>query len=1195
MCTMHSAFWSLWGATAFLLVVFWSVEFQLISDLKTLPRTRMRMRGTAVQFACRALDPTASHLYPQTMHTSPAPGIALAHPVLVEAPGFVSENIKAPALRRMPSVHSADCLFDRRGSQPDAYRTTRLSWLSHGYALSLLGPTGVDLFDEDVLLSERVCEDLYNDSTVKGSLVPYRGDVGGTPDALGCTERLALENRTWAGFYCQIHPLALLDVCPSLEAAQRNTTSCSLKNYVPPIRPGCCERIFNGDAFFRIRYNETGESYFILKNQTLNGSIFSLALLDETYDFANASDIANYTDTFTLALRYNSSNPEWVLRANLLPLYLDPSGAVVLSELQASSAGSTLVNVYSSTHQQAQSFNSSVCIVQNFSLSTTRPAPTYEPAHLTCTKGPEISEARYICTHVDGLFLRGEFRSTPCPKRNEYMFHQQPGTGLLMYGNSPLCALADTGLVVLGNANDDCFPHSGVFMYPTNISSPHTQPRAFMATVVGTANQTQPSVQVVTWAIDPLQNTVSLIPQSTENSKKASALYREGTEPVWPGVLGWEQRVPQDKFVGLDLDRVDVATSQTSTQTSTAKVWTVEYAAPGFLFFFNGDDKQLFTQNIAKKKVPPGPRYAPTFTQVVAFQNMPVIDTTFYPYFSGTSQPFVQQLNEYDSLKNACALETLHQHTTLFFSDLACAEAYAHVHWRFFTNNQSGYCTQDFTPRVQNNTFDCLAPEANGGEANHVSGYFRLDSLAENISEYFLYQDTNMSEFGFELYVPAIAHFPAHSVGSVSPQELECGYVPTDETITYANMNLTMRFNLTKILPQLCWNYARRDMRTQGGWIGTRLVAGSACESVWPPFPAVQTEFSVYNVSDMQLTGGSKYASHTWPTPAFKNYTEYQITWEDGLLLCVERYEKAKDVLEEMTYFPNMFLANSIRSSWIFSKPEKYYGDETCTEYSLGKKITCNFTLPPRMEGFANKSSVGKISNLKCNKVIFYDEGSPRCYGYFNLEITFPNNPEFSPIYEGVHALMLGLDTNRDYVNVGNMAAFRRGYQAYIFSKDAYSIYSNLFKGEDWLRYSELRQCVETQEVSFDAPNPNVCVKYKPTNLTSASYDKGDMWERYSTYGGNTAYTNRIDENNNPGTPLGIRSLLYDRFLEPPRPAECGTTADYFAKKPKAGSEPCRPLQYLNEHSEIGSGLFLNYSIKDVRIHARFEYEVLYA
>jgi hypothetical protein len=1111
--------------------------------------------------------------------------------VLVEAPGFVLENVKAPALKRMPSVHPADCLFDRRGSQPDAYRTTRLSWLSHGYALSLLGPAGVDLFDEDVLLSESVCENLYNDSTVNGSLVPYRGDVGGTPDVLGCTERLALENKTWAGFYCQIHPLALLDACPSLEAAQKNTSSCSLKNYIPPIRPGCCERIFNGDAFFRIRYNETGESYFILKNQTLNGNIFSLALLDETFNFTNSSDIANYTDTFTLARRYNLSNPkwaEWVLRANLLPLYRDSSGAVILSESQASSAESTLVNVYSSA---PQSNNSSVCIVQDFSLNATGPAPPSEPAHLMCTKGPEISEARYICTHVDGLFLRGEFRSTPCPKRNEYMFSQQPGTGLLMHGNLPLCARADTGLVYLGKANDDCFPQNGVFMYPTNISSAHTQPRAFMATVVGTANQTQPSVQVATWAIDPLQNTVSLIPLSTDNANRASALYRNGIEPVWPGVLGWAQRVPQDKFVGLDLGRVDIETSHTSTQTSTDTVWTIEYAAPGFLFFYNGDDKQLFTQNLAKTRVPMHQRFVPTFTQVVAFQNMPMIDTTLYPYFSGTSQSFVQQLNEYDSLKNACALETLHQHTTLFFSEYACAEAYAHVHWRFFTNNQSGYCAQDFTPRVQNNTFDCLAAEANGGEANYVSGYFRLDGLATNISDYLIPQTDHISEFGFDVYVPAIAHFPAHSVDASPAQELECGYVPTDKTITYANMNQTMPFNLTKILPQLCGNYANRNMNTQGGWIGTRLVAGSACASVWPPFPAVQTEFSVYGVSDMQRTGGSKYAKHTWPTPAFRNFTEYQVTWEDGLLLCVERYEKAKDVLEEMTYFPNMFTANSIRSSWIFSKPEDYYADSTCTEFSLGGKITCNFTLPPAMAAFSHKASLGKASSLTCNEVIFHDEGSPRCYGYFNLEITFPNKPEFPLIYKNMYALMLGLDTNKDYIDEGNMAAFRRGYQAYIFPPDAYNNYYSLFKGDDWLGFTEQSQCIRWQVESFDEVGNEVCVQYSPTSIISSSYDKGLMWGRYVAYGGNTIYTDRINENNNPGV---IRSLLYDRFLES-LPAECGTTTNYLATKSQAGNAPCAPLQYLNEEFIFGSGFFLNYSIKDVRIHARFEYEILYA
>ena len=1158
---MRVAFWSLWGATAFLLIVFWSVEFQLISDLKTLPRTRLRMRGTAVQIACRAVDPAASHISPQLAHTSPAPGIAFVHPVHVDTPAFALINVKAPALQKMPDVHASDCLFDRSGSQLNTYRTTRLSWLSHGYGLSLLGPKSVDLFEEDVLLTESVCENLYNGSIVNGSLVPYRADLAGVQDALRCTERLALENKAWAGFYCQVHPLALLDVCPSLEAAQQNTRKCSLKKYIPPIRPGCCERIFHGDSFFRIRYNETGEAYFILKNQTLHGTNFPLAVLDETFDFANAVNIANYTDTFTLALGYNLNKPEFTLRANLLPLHLDSVGEGVIPQPQEQNASNfTLVEV---TYQTSQNFNSSVCIVQNFSLNTLASPPS-PPAHLMCTKGPEISEAQYACTYVDHSQIRGEFRSTPCPEKTEYTFSQQPGTGLLMYEGMPLCAREDTGLVFLGKANDDCYPQAGVFMYPTTINS-GTQPRVFMATVMGTANQTQSAMRVAKWVVDPLQKTVFLEAFSAEQSNMASALFREENEPVWPGALGWKQSIPQDEFVGVNSKPVEIDTLQTQTQV--LKIWTVEYAAPGFFFFFNGDDKALYTQTYVQKKVShPNQSFAPTFTRVIPFQNMPLVDTTFYANSSELSANFVEQLDQYEHLKGACASETLHQYTTLFFSEEACAEAYVHVHWQFFSNKQSGYCTQDFTPRVQNNTFDCLAPQANGGASNYVSGYFRLDSLATNISEYLMSQPADISVLGFDMYVPAIAHFPAHLINpSPTQEQLECGYVPTDKTINYENMNLTMTFNLTKILPQLCNNYARRNIKTQGGWIGTRLVAGSACESIWPPFPIVQTEFSLYGVSDMQITGGSKYAKHTWPSPVFQNFTENQVTWEDGLTLCVERYEKARDLLVEMTYFPNMFLENSIRSSWIFARPEDYYGDVSlqCTaDTGVFAKITCDFRLPSQMQAFAKRGN----DNLKCD---FSEEEmenryeAPRCVGYFTIEITFPTST-FPTIKTEMYALMLGIDVEtsveQESIDQTNMAYFRRGYQAYILNTDLDPPAEKVFNPEDWLNW----------------------------------YDRGDMWGEYAKLGGNTQYLNRIDNVNANNLPF-VRSLLYDRFLEA-LPRRCGTTKEYLQTKSLVDQDGCGPLKYLKEEYEVGTGWYLNASTyKDVRIHARFESKILYA
>jgi hypothetical protein len=1213
--------WSLWGATVFLLIVFWSIEFQLISDLKTLPRARTRRRAGAVHFPCRSFDPIASHIHLNARRTSRAPGITFQHTVYANAPelgpGQLNRaDFKAPALKKLPLPTKSDCLFDRRGARPDLYHTTRLSWLTHGYGLSPLGPAPGDVYEEDFVFTEMVCEELYDQENNKARLVPYRADLQGMYDPLHCTERLEREHKTWAGFYCQVHPSALLDTCPSLEYAKEKSKECIMKGYKPPIRPGCCEKIFSGDSFFRMQYdllNTTNNSYafVIFKNDSTSsntGDDLYLKFEKTSISLSNTS-LENYTDTFTLAPRYDGSkNSQFLLRANLIPLTYEGERIVLRDTPSMEGQLSTFAVL---NYTDFVDKTPSECLVENarvvaWNLSqvillTMPPLADFRAGYnatLTCTEGPEISEVDYICLRVEGGFLRGEFRSTPCPRTNEFTFNQQGGTGLIMYGNRPLCSRVDTGALIAGNPDNDCYPNYGVFMYP---SIPANEPESngtesngtnlLMATVLSSSNQTQKPIRVAKWRIDPQTNTVHL-EVDPENSLVASTLYREIEAPLWPGALGWKQKVPQGDYVGLDSGPVFVETVETNSEPSNGAeiVYTVEYAAPGFTFFFSGDEYQAFVQKRAWD-VFSNQTNAPTFTRVVHAPTIPKIDREFYNNRVDSAAAFATGVLD---IEGACVDETLHQHTTLFFSSKTCAEAYAHAHWRFFSRNTSGYCTNDFTPRIQNGAFDCIAREANGGEDALVNGYFRLDNLAYNFSSYLVPKGLNLSTIGFDIYVPAIAHFPGAQIEQ-STDELECGYAFPDQFITYKTMNLSMQVNFTEMLPQICEAYSKRSISQQGGWIGTRLVAGNVCDGLWPSFPSVHETFSTTSVSDLEVFGGSMHALHTWPSPAHLNNQEFSVTYNQGLRLCVERYEKAKDVLEEMTWFANYFIENSIRTSWIFARPEDYFNlTNRCTNYNYRHKIPCPFALPAEMAAFSRVSSVQRVSNLVCNEVTFNGEGSPRCYGTFQLEL---NAPEIS-IKRTVGALMLGLDPNKDYIDKTNMAAFRRGYQAYILSPDGTDLSDSnyLVRALDvdgWLIYRNVTSCVEKGESDIPgAPDP--CTKYKP--ISYGYYDKGTMWNEYKKYGGkDKTKQDRLHKRSN----RPIRALLFDLLgLDTPNCAK----DDYIARESGSGvrtrkREPpleCAAIKYLyfdSSHPEKK----MKYDYDKLKIHARFEYKLLFA
>ncbi len=108
------------------------------------------------------------------------------------------------------------------------------------------------------------------------------------------------------------------------------------------------------------------------------------------------------------------------------------------------------------------------------------------------------------------------------------------------------------------------------------------------------------------------------------------------------------------------------------------------------------------------------------------------------------------------------------------------------THICFFSRNTSGYCTNDFTPRIQNGTFDCLAGEAGGGEDQLVNGYFRLDNLASNFSSNLPPRKQLLRTSLYSALKSTCP--PLHTFLSpyrTTRRRVDCGYAFPDQLITY--------------------------------------------------------------------------------------------------------------------------------------------------------------------------------------------------------------------------------------------------------------------------------------------------------------------------------------------------------------------------------------------------------------------------
>jgi hypothetical protein len=1100
---MNVLFWLIWCTTAFTLTIFWTVQFQLHADYASLPSLRARKTDDLVQLPLQTLNPhvalcsTFTHRFTFEQKlpdvTTHSGGLILPHIVLANLLKLPLGSVKAPRMKNMPSPRG-DCLFDRRGTRPDMYRTTPESWLKFGQSLSPLGLENASVFTESKIMSELVCNAMYHPSQAGGSaLVPYRADIHNTFDFLHCTERLQSQNRTWAGFYCQVHPQALLDVCPDLETAQKST--CSAPSFEPLFRPGCCERILNDASFFTISSGD-GDAYFIQHDDSTDPSEFTLV--------NGSGENENLTDTFTLASYHTPDGVQKrILRANLLPLTMQNNTV----KLENGTLRPFVDFSLAAPRTGPSTCNGSVSIGSQITISR---------AVLTCTTQADITSGNYICLKIttDSPFLHAEFRSTPCPSTSAYQFTTQNGTGLLYNGNSPVCSNA-SGLYV-ARSTSFCANDAGVFMYPTQIqdfSNSHARP---VATALGVFEQTKNLVNFAQWRVDPEVRRVYLtLPSDPLITAFATALHREPGTALWPGALGWFQRVSQAEYVGVDLDPILIA-EHAATPQSTG--FTLEYAAPGFAFFSNASKGET---GLYKTR-------SPQFTRVhpIPPDTVPIFDESQWSVVpgSGLVQNVLKDAKNFELLPDSCASETLHVHSTLFFSQKTCAEAYAHLHWQVYSSGKSGYCAQDFIPKIVNGSFICEAPEANGGAQVH-NGYFWIEGNQTELV------GTNFSNLGYDSIILAVGHFPNQYTldGSGNITGWNCAIAPKNEskTKTYEHLTGVARLNLTTSFENLCRHYFNpiypvitppqketieeifdsprfpivrpafyletESTTTTPGWIGTRSFATQQCLSYGNYGNFIKTEFtrSESDIHMFEILGGAQNATHKWPQPAL--YLSNAVANEEHAP-CVERGSRFKALRQEMVWAENMFLENNIRPTWAFSNLS-YLNDNLephyqCLDFYGGNN--CPYELPPAMAAFSRVHYDSMASDLTCNQWSLAGWDAPRCWGSFTLEITDVRNsekPELLQSVPNVIAFMEGhtmLDVWQDI----DMQYFRRGYQAYIIYPPGEQ--NRIFTKEKWLSIISQRMddgsgsTIDYHEVSLNTFYDNYASAFSSPSVTSS-------------------------------------------------------------------------------------------------------------
>lgn len=1203
---MNVLFWLIWCTTAFTLTIFWTVQFQLHADYASLPSLRARKTDDLVQLPLQTLNPhvalcsTFTHRFTFEQKlpdvTTHSGGLILPHIVLANLLKLPLGSVKAPRMKNMPSPRG-DCLFDRRGTRPDMYRTTPESWLKFGQSLSPLGLENASVFTESKIMSELVCNAMYHPFQAGGSaLVPYRADIHNTFDFLHCTERLQSQNRTWAGFYCQVHPQALLDVCPDLETAQKST--CSAPSFEPLFRPGCCERILNEASFFTISSGD-GDAYFIQHDNSTDPSELTLV--------NGPGGSENLTDTFTLASYHTLGGMQKrILRANLLPLTMQ-DGTV---KLENETRGPFVDFSLRALRTGPSTCNGSVSIGSQINISG---------AVLTCTNQADITSGNYICLKVttDSPFLQAEFRSLPCPSTSAYQFTTQNGTGLLYNGNRPVCSNS-SGLYV-ARSTSFCANDAGVFMYPTQFKDFSNSHARAVATALGFFEQTKNLVNFANWRVDPEVRRVYLDGSDSSitafATANATALYREPGTVLWPGALGWFQRVSQAEYVGVDLDPV-LITEHSATPQSTG--FTLEYAAPGFVFFSTASEGKTGSYKTR----------SPQFTKVIPIpvNTVPMFDESQWSAASnnGLVQNVFKNAKNFKLLPDSCASETLHVHSTLFFSQQTCAEAYAHLHWQVYSNGTSGYCAQDFIPKIVNGSFICEAPEANGGAKVH-NGYFWIEG---NQTE--LVGDTNFSKLGYESIILAVGHFPNQYTlnGSEKITEWKCAIAPKNETKTYEHLTNVATLNLTASFENLCrryfnpiypvitpptkenfnfFNFSRfpvvrpafyletESTTTTPGWIGTRSFAIQQCLNygIQKTYKnSIKTEFTrdESDIHMFEILGGAQNAAHEWPQPAL--YLSGEVS-NEKLAPCVERGSRFKALRQEMVWAENMFLENWIRPTWAFSNysylNENLEPHYQCLDYYGANN--CPYELPPAMAAFSRVHYDSMDSDLTCNPKGL-NGNAPRCWGSFTLEITDVRNsekPELLQSVPNVIAFMEGHNAEAHFLT--DMQFFRRGYQAYIIYPPAEQ--NRIFSKERWLKIeSYTPTSTECEPVPF-AMATNCDYKGKTEDYYEV--ELGKLYDNYAdTFSSPSVTSSGVIEDTN----IQLISFLIDN------PLLCNAFSVNADKLKEATEQKiipksefttgCENLHYFWFECQI-AGCQTKYRYNELKIEAVFGYKFIWA
>lgn len=898
-----------------LLVVYWPVALQIRSDLGTRPRRRVALNEAYASLpAARVASPVSLQ---QTISenaigvSGPRAG-ALALPAAVPRPRSESLGLReTPAGRllrprhRRVMVTPAACLFDRVHNA-SVLRVSQNSQLTHGMARVALGPAGsTPAADEIVWVSENVCNNLYQamlpGTARRPTLAPYARHL--RPDPLGCATRLGRQNRTWAGFACQVSRDALWDFCPELGEAQRHLCAQTPKRPPPPT---CCDRVFGEGGYFSATLDGAPLGMYVLANETVEPFLHVGNLTGD----ANATDLGV---SFSLADndKPRSTAMEFYLRVNNVALGFD-AAAVPGRELVFIGSGTPFKAVFGEATASPGSCSAPV----GFAGRTGQLA-------MTCVAGASLSVAQYVCIHIGGGWLRPSFSPRPCADDTAHLFHLQRGTGRLLHQSRPVCS-GDLGLYVGTGPDTTCAGARDVYLYASEADE-LADPDDVVAVATATVGATGPPV-FSSWVVRPATRTVVLAAQNGQTQFRGTRLSRPGYMaddalfPAHGGFLMWAQTVPEDEFLGFSVDDITIAEVDLKTEVAFRAV----SPAPGFYRF-----APLLTQTehiigrprcAEKMEVCPAGTLSPAESRAL---EVVVPTLARAPMIAGHTLRL--------SVGGLCADETARNYTSLFFSQKECLLSQLHFHWLSYTQDLSSICAVGFSAEDVGGVFRCVARRVGVGAFPRTRRVPWVQKSVDHrraptvVGPYLsvVFSDAHINASAASLPATFMSvgcdRQVSVALSHLSATPPACMTMPYGDAWALANLTRAFPISTESYRARACEAYRALSIENVG-WIGTLDEAQSLCGEL----PA----------RSETILGGSRHVVHVWQRAGAPGLTE--------AAQCLELVCPRKPLNATMSYHYDVSVTHIVRPVWALRDWAQW--EQVCGDHPSANCLSLDFS-----------------------------------------------------------------------------------------------------------------------------------------------------------------------------------------------------------------------------------------------------------